>query len=370
MYSTEALTTRAIRAHLAAAKNPITRREGLARLLEHLPESLPAITELICIDDPWLSSMLVCAFCAHADRSVPLLEACTRAARTAQSVRAVEYIEHIFSTRAAAALSRLVGHWDRSVRKSAMQACARRRIRVALPALIDATEDYEYEIREAAVRALGYVGDPTTWVVVAVLLEDEWVNVRRAAARSLGRLSNPEAIPALLHALRDPDQRVRFRASDAISQIANWHPETVVVELLTSGDDIAVETGLDMVVELEIESELVLSWVMALLDDCEAARFATMLASNMGPESVASLVSSCGNESAWMADWAQETVESLDLWSLSELGTTRGCAGVLYELVERRRPDWERVFEEAEVDVSDSRPRAQRILYPSHRVRC
>ncbi|MFA4986509.1 MAG: HEAT repeat domain-containing protein [Candidatus Brocadiia bacterium] len=77
-------------------------------------------------------------------------------------------------------------------------------------------EQYE----EAAIRALGYIGNPRAEEVLTRMLKDESMNKRFWACCSLGRLGNPANIPALENSLAtDSDKFVRAAAAEAIARI-------------------------------------------------------------------------------------------------------------------------------------------------------
>jgi hypothetical protein len=107
----------------------------------------------------------------------------------------------------------------------------------AVPALIQALGDSEWDVRRAAAEALGKLGDPQAVPALIQALGDSglgmfavrqrrrWANsatpkpcprsskhwgiarsdVRRAAAEALGKLGDPQAVPALIQALGDSD---------------------------------------------------------------------------------------------------------------------------------------------------------------------
>jgi HEAT repeat protein/energy-coupling factor transporter ATP-binding protein EcfA2 len=90
----------------------------------------------------------------------------------------------------------------------------------ATPALIQALRDEEWEVRGAA-WALGQIGDPQAIpaLIQALQLQDEDWRVSRAAAWALGQIGDPQAIPALIQALRDEKWVVRGTAAKALEQI-------------------------------------------------------------------------------------------------------------------------------------------------------
>jgi HEAT repeat protein len=93
----------------------------------------------------------------------------------------------------------------------------------AVPALIQALGDSDWDVRRAAAEALGKLGDPQAVpALIGALGEwgDLWSeNVRRAAAEALGKLGDPQAVPALIQALGDSDWDVRRAAAEALAKI-------------------------------------------------------------------------------------------------------------------------------------------------------
>jgi hypothetical protein len=71
----------------------------------------------------------------------------------------------------------------------------------AVPALIQALGDSDWEVRCAAAEALGAIGDPQAVPALIKALGDSDRDVRRAAAEALGKLGDPQAVPALIQAL-------------------------------------------------------------------------------------------------------------------------------------------------------------------------
>jgi HEAT repeat protein len=67
----------------------------------------------------------------------------------------------------------------------------------AVPALIQALQDQEWWVREAAAEALGVIGDPQAVPALLEVLQDKEGRVRRAAAWALRKINAKDtwAIP-------------------------------------------------------------------------------------------------------------------------------------------------------------------------------
>ena len=80
-----------------------------------------------------------------------------------------------------------------------------------------AMSDQRAEVREAAAAAAGACGTPAdAQTLTGVLSSREDPKVRAAAAQSLGHLLAYDSLPALVEALDDPDEEVRGRAGAAV----------------------------------------------------------------------------------------------------------------------------------------------------------
>jgi|GEM_PF-1256220 len=91
----------------------------------------------------------------------------------------------------------------------------------AVPHLIQALQDVDYEVRGAACRALGEIGDPQAIPHLIQALQDENERVREAACWALGAIGDPQAIPHLIQALQDVDYEVRGAACLVLGAIGD-----------------------------------------------------------------------------------------------------------------------------------------------------
>jgi HEAT repeat protein len=96
-------------------------------------------------------------------------------------------------------------------------------IREAIPALINALEDSDGEVRSWAAQALGEVGPDAKDAVPALLklITDSEEGCRNSSCIALAHIGPPakDALPALRKALKDPSKDVRQFAKRAIDQI-------------------------------------------------------------------------------------------------------------------------------------------------------
>ncbi len=93
-----------------------------------------------------------------------------------------------------------------------------RRHRAALPALATTATDHgDTRCREAAVAALGAIGDPAGLPAVLAALGDK-PTVRRRAAVALAGFDDPRVEPALRAAAADRDWQVRQAAAELLDE--------------------------------------------------------------------------------------------------------------------------------------------------------
>jgi len=124
------------------------------------------------------------------------------------------------------ALIQALGDSDWDVRRAAEGALGKLGDPQAVPALIQALGDSGWEVRRAAAEALGKLGDPQAVPALIQALGDSDRDVRREAAEALGKLGDPQAIPALIQALGDRSENVRRAARQAIQQIQTKQSQT------------------------------------------------------------------------------------------------------------------------------------------------
>jgi HEAT repeat protein len=105
---------------------------------------------------------------------------------------------------------------DPSVVEAAAWASGEREDPAAVPLLAALARRHDDPLcREAAVAALGAIGDPAGLPTVLAATEDKPA-VRRRAVLALAPFEGPEVDAALQRALTDPDRQVRQAAEDLL----------------------------------------------------------------------------------------------------------------------------------------------------------
>ena len=92
-------------------------------------------------------------------------------------------------------------------------------------------QQYELELRLAAVRILGALGDAAALRPLCALLEDSRPVVRRNAVEALGRIGRAEASDRIAPLLEDREPTVRDQAAHTLTLIG-WQPATLRQQLL------------------------------------------------------------------------------------------------------------------------------------------
>ncbi len=101
-----------------------------------------------------------------------------------------------------------------------------------VPALIEALNFVDDQIRAGAAAALGDIGDPRAVEPLIIAMRDPWSPaVRRAAAESLGRFRDARAIPHLVATLGDDWMFVRLAAAEALAATGEPALEPVIEAL-------------------------------------------------------------------------------------------------------------------------------------------
>jgi HEAT repeat protein len=130
-----------------------------------------------------------------------------------------EALGAIRDAQSTAALEKLLADPDPAVRITAIQGIKRMPAPVA--ALCKAVQDWDKNVRVAAVEALGQLRDSEAVPIIAACLQDESWSVRCAAAIALGQMGERSSIPLLVQSLKDSDADVRVAVSEALGAIGD-----------------------------------------------------------------------------------------------------------------------------------------------------
>jgi HEAT repeat protein len=87
-------------------------------------------------------------------------------------------------------------------------------------------------VREAAVDALGQIGDRSAVAALVQVLGDSQATVRCAAAEALGKISDEAAASALIQMLEDRDEQARLKAVEVLGRLGSRTAVPVLVPLL------------------------------------------------------------------------------------------------------------------------------------------
>jgi HEAT repeat protein len=111
-------------------------------------------------------------------------------------------------------------HGNSDVRAAACEALGAIGDRRAVPPLIQALRDRDSDVREAACEALVKIGAPAVPHLIQALGDGDW-HVREAACRALGAIGDRRAVPPLIQALGDWNEDVREAACWALVKIGD-----------------------------------------------------------------------------------------------------------------------------------------------------
>ncbi len=126
------------------------------------------------------------------------------------------------SEQAVATLLAILSDRAKEVRAAAAKSLGELGDALAVPSLVVAlSADTDREVRRAAAYSLGLIGDPTALEALTNKLKDQGEDpaVRGMAAEALADLRDFRAIDTLMAALVDPSAEVRFWASFALGEL-------------------------------------------------------------------------------------------------------------------------------------------------------
>jgi HEAT repeat protein len=220
--------------------------------------------------------------------------------------------------------------------------------------LVKALRNKDGEVRCAAARALGKIGDTQAINPLVVALRDSYGNVRAAAAEALERLGDAQTVEPLVQALTDEFSNVRVHAAEALGRIRDTRAVEPLAVVLRKDEDSRVRSqaarGLgqmgdaralgslvaalidkDLSVRYQVVRELEsLGWQP--LDDNQRARWAIARedwkeAVSLGSVSVEPLIGVLGEKSRdSMNKWTQQAAAE----ALGEVGDARAVMPLLF----------------------------------------
>lgn len=95
------------------------------------------------------------------------------------------------------------------------------RHRESEPRLLELLSLPNLDIQASALKALGALGDPRTFLRVESLTRHEAWLIRAQAAKALGLISGPDAIPTLIELTSDPVYEVRRNAAQGMADLGH-----------------------------------------------------------------------------------------------------------------------------------------------------
>ncbi|NEQ70320.1 MAG: hypothetical protein F6K21_33480, partial [Symploca sp. SIO2D2] len=107
---------------------------------------------------------------------------------------------------------------------------------VAVTALINALEHSYHWVRRSAAGVLGYIGSDTAVTALINVLEHSKSEVRCGAADALGKTGSDAAVPALINALKYSDDKVCRKAAKALGKIGSDAAVPALINALKYSD--------------------------------------------------------------------------------------------------------------------------------------
>lgn len=109
---------------------------------------------------------------------------------------------------------------DFEIRKQALKACAIFKSPLTVDMLIKVTRERTFSEREDAIKILGEIRDTRAIQPISdALLYSDWMSIRSAAAAALGQLGYEECVPPLIEALQDFEAPVKVSAAEALGKL-------------------------------------------------------------------------------------------------------------------------------------------------------
>ncbi len=111
-----------------------------------------------------------------------------------------------------------------------------------IESLITALKSRDRTTREQARTDLVKLGSPAVEALVATLNNKHYW-IRHEAARALGEIGDPAALPALIDALEDEEGEVRWQAGEALSRFRQDGAIAILNSLIARADSSWFRTG-------------------------------------------------------------------------------------------------------------------------------
>jgi HEAT repeat protein len=121
-------------------------------------------------------------------------------------------------------LLNLLEHEDWKTRRRVIEILRPRKLAVTIPAIMQRLSDSRGEVREMAIRALGFIRPLEALpALIRSLREDRVAKVRESAVLAISRLNDPAGLPGLADALGDDANKVRVTAAVELYRLLNTH---------------------------------------------------------------------------------------------------------------------------------------------------
>lgn len=122
---------------------------------------------------------------------------------------------------------------DFEIRKQAIRACGIFLNPLCVDPLIGVLREGTFSEREDAIRVLGKIKDRRAVEAISeALMYSDWMSIRSEAAEALGDMGYKEALPSLIEALSDFEAPVRANAAEALGKLADYSAVEALVEAL------------------------------------------------------------------------------------------------------------------------------------------
>jgi HEAT repeat protein len=122
---------------------------------------------------------------------------------------------------------------DYDIRKSALAACTHFNNPLTVDPLINVLRERTFSEREEAIKILGQIKDIRAVQPIAdAMLYSDWMSIRSTAATALGEMGYEEALPSLIEALEDFEAPVRANVAEALGTLRNEKAIDALIEAM------------------------------------------------------------------------------------------------------------------------------------------